>query len=86
MKAHVINIKTIPAGNLKAFVSVRVGPLIMHDWRIIQQSGQRAYVSPPQAEYVDAAGKKRFKPLLDCPKEWRDEIDKTILAAWERGL
>lgn len=86
MKAHVVNITNLKAGNLKAFVSVRVGPLIMHDWRIIQQDGQRAYVSPPQAEYVDAEGRKRFRKVLDCPEDWLAEIRKTVLTEWQASL
>lgn len=85
MKIHIEKIMPIPSGNLKAFVSIRIGPLTMHDWRIIQQPNQRAYVSPPQVEFQGADGRKRFKPLLECP-QWKDEIQNAVLAAWENEL
>lgn len=86
MKVHIENIRPVKNGNLKAFVSIRIGPLLMHDWRVIQQPNQRAYVSPPQAEFTGADGRKRFKPLLECPPEWKDEIQIAVLAACEEVI
>jgi len=70
------------AGTLRAFASIQVGKLIMHDFRVVQQDGQRAYVQPPQAEY-SRDGKRQFKPLLSYPPEWKEQIEAAIIEAWK---
>ena len=80
---HVFPLRPIRQGNLRAFASIKIGPLVIHDFRIIQQSGQRAYVAAPQIEY-EQFGKRKFKPLLGYPDEWRDAINSAVLAAWEK--
>lgn len=68
---------------LKAFVSVKVGDWALHDWRIIQQPGQRAWVSVPQASWRDESGQVRYRALLSLPGELKQRIDVAILSAWE---
>jgi len=82
---HVVEVRPIHNGNLKGFASIRIGPLTVRDFRIIQQPNQRAYVSAPQQEYFDADGRKKFKPLLDYPDTWRDAIKNAVLEAWENN-
>lgn len=78
-------IRKMDRGNLKAFVTVRIGPLTVRDFRIVQQPGQRAYVSAPQAEY-EMNGQRRYKPLLEYPQEWKEAIQSAVLQAWEGAL
>ncbi len=49
---------------LKAFASVQVGDWIVNDWRIVQQPGQRAWVSVPQTSWKDKEGKVQYRALL----------------------
>jgi hypothetical protein len=77
----ILEVKPMERGNLRAFVKIQIGPLVMSDFRIIQQPGQRAYVSPPQSEY-EVSGKKRYKPLLEYPDVWKDAIENAALVAW----
>ena len=50
----VTTIKPIPnAGNLKAFASVQLGPVILDGFRVIQQPGQKPWVSVPQEKGSD---------------------------------
>ncbi len=79
-------IKPVHAGNLLALAAVRFGPLTISGWRIIQQPGQRAYVSAPQAQYVDkSTGRTAYAPLIkvDDPV-LTDQLRAAILRAWER--
>jgi len=70
---------------LKAYASIQLGNWIIHDWRIIQQPGQRAWVSVPQSSYKGKDGKARYRNLITIPGEWRQRIEEEILKAWGRG-
>jgi DNA-binding cell septation regulator SpoVG len=52
-------------GNLHAFLDVRIGQLILCSLRIIQQPGQRPWVSLPQV--IDAEG--HYRPVARCDDE-----------------
>jgi DNA-binding cell septation regulator SpoVG len=49
-------------GNLHAFLDVRIGQLILCSLRIIQQPGQRPWVSLPQV--IDAEG--HYRPVASA--------------------
>ena len=86
IKNEELEIRTLQnAGNLRAFVTLKIGPLEIKDFRIVQQDGQRAYVSPPQAEY-SRDGKKQFNPLLKYPPEWKEQIETAVFAAWAPAI
>lgn len=82
-RVEVLSVRAIEKGNLKGFATVKIGPLTLHDFRIIQQPLQRAYVSPPQFEYLDSENRRKFKPVAQYPETWRQAISEAILAAWE---
>jgi DNA-binding cell septation regulator SpoVG len=73
------------AGNLKALVSVRIGPsLVVHKCRVIQQPGQRAWVSMPQERWDGADGQPRYTALVELSGGLRDRVATAILAAAQR--
>lgn len=82
-KVSVVALRKLSQGNLKAFVSVKVGPLTVHDFRVIQQPGQRAYVSVPQRSYQDAEGKTKYSPALEMPEVWKTAIQAAVLDAFD---
>ena len=68
------------SGNLRAFADVRVGPLVLRSLRVIQQPGQRAYVSMPQVS--DEEG--HYFPLITCDDEaLKTRLRETVLLAWQ---
>jgi hypothetical protein len=69
-------------GNLKAFVSVQVHGITIRDCRIVQQPGQQAWLSPPQQSY-EVAGERKWKAIVEFPKELRKEIEAVVLEAWQ---
>ncbi len=72
------------AGSLRAYLSIKIGPLVVHKWRLIQQDGQAAWLSPPQEIWTDqASGERRFKTLLDVPREWKPALANVAVAAWQ---
>jgi DNA-binding cell septation regulator SpoVG len=84
MKIRVVDLRTVNGGTpLRAYVGIKVDDMVISDWRIIQQPGQRAWVSYPQITWKDAGGKVRYKSLISIPGELKQKIDIAILSAWE---
>jgi DNA-binding cell septation regulator SpoVG len=70
-------------GPLRAFASVRLGDVIIHDCRVVQQAGQRAWVSLPQREYLHD-GQKKYTAIVELSESLKREVSRFVLAAWER--
>jgi len=71
-------------GNLKAFASIRLGGVIIHDCRILQQPNQRPWVSLPQREF-ERDGQKKYSAVVELSDPLKREVSRLVLAAWERG-
>ena len=68
------------AGNLRGLVTVRLGALVIHGWRVVQQPGQRAYVSVPQQQNRDG----RWFPLVEVRNpDLLAEVRRAVLESWE---
>ena len=71
------------AGNLKAFADVKIGKsLRVYGFRVVQQPGQKAWVSPPQRTWDGQDGKKKYSPIVELSGELKAEVDEAILAEW----
>ena len=83
MTVTILAMKSADMGACKALASIQIGPLVIHDFRVVQQPGQRAYVQCPQTSWIDrATGKPRYKPMLEYPAEWKADIDTAIMAEY----
>lgn len=84
---EVIGIKPIMGrGNLKAFADIRIGALEIHGLRIVQQPGQRAWVSMPQAEY-ERDGVKCYAPMVKIhDKTLKDAVANVVLMSWQKEI
>jgi DNA-binding cell septation regulator SpoVG len=83
---RVLALRRVERGTLKASADVALGQnLTLYDLRVIQQPGQRAWVSPPQREWTDAQGQRRYTPLVDLRGDLRIRIERAVLAAYEAG-
>lgn len=73
-------------GNLRAFADVEVNStFILHSCRVIQQPGQRPWVSMPQAEVLKD-GQKPYYPIVKIlDKQLEAEIKQAVLSAYEGG-
>lgn len=71
-------------GNLRAFADVQIGPLVVTGCRVVQQPGQAAWVSMPQAQADDG----RFSPCLrtDDDDLRRNVKDRVLRAAASAGV
>jgi DNA-binding cell septation regulator SpoVG len=66
-------------GNLRAFADVRIGQITLFCLRVIQQPGQRPWVSLPQV--IDAEG--HYRPVARCDdEELKARIRAAVLRAW----
>lgn len=85
MDIEIVKWKRLSSGGaLKAFASVRLGAMTLHDFRVIQQPGQEAWVSPPQKE-VTVKGERKWYPLVEFTKEsttW-GKIQQLLIAEYE---
>jgi hypothetical protein len=82
-RIEVVRIVRLPGDHrLKGFVDIRSGGLIIRNFRIIQQPGERIQILYPQTSYRDATGTIRYLALLSCPTEFKQRIDAEILSRW----
>ena len=79
---EVLEIKSIENGNLRAFVKLKIGDIVFHDFRIIKQPNQRAWVSAPVSTWVDETGLKHYKTIVEFPQELKREISEAVLNAY----
>ena len=81
---EVVSIKPLAVtGPLRAFASVRLGGVIIHDCRIVQQPGQKAWVSLPQREYLHD-GQKKYVAIVELSESLKRELSQIVLSTWER--
>lgn len=79
MKIIIEKIKPIDKGNLKAFVDIKLGDsIVINGCRIVQQPGQKAWVSMPQNEVEG----KYYPVVKILNKTIKEEIEKAILNEW----
>lgn len=67
-------------GSLRAYATIQVGPLIIFKCRLIKQPGQKAYVCPPQQEWMHPSGRMQYTPLVKWPEAWKQPI---LTAVWD---
>jgi DNA-binding cell septation regulator SpoVG len=82
-KIKVNSVKQINKGSLKAFASVTIADkLTVNSIRVVQQTGQAAWVSLPQNEVKAAdGGKSKYFPIIEIhDEELKREIIKAVLA------
>jgi len=76
--------KTRKPGPLRAFVDVRLGNLLVKDFRVMQDNGGRPYVKAPFSTYKNKNGELCFRQIIDFPDEVRGQVDAAILSAFYR--
>jgi DNA-binding cell septation regulator SpoVG len=76
---QVLKVKALDGGgNLKDFVDVRIGGLVIHGCRIVQQPGRKAWLSMPQTK----SGEKYY-PIVEIESEGlRNRIRDVVLEHW----
>jgi DNA-binding cell septation regulator SpoVG len=79
-RPEVVSLKSLTnTGSLRALASVRVGRVVIHDFRLVQQQGQRAFVQPPQRSWVQDGTVRYGGPLVEFPPDILEKIAAVIL-------
>jgi len=78
-------------GGLKAFVDISIelgifGSILLKSCRIIKNQTQKGYLLPPQSQYFDADGKKKYYTIARFEGPVKEQIEKSCLAEYERQL
>jgi DNA-binding cell septation regulator SpoVG len=83
---EVLEIRTIDRGNLRAFAKLRLGSVVIHGCRVIQQPGQKAWVALPQIPgraKADGSGAGWFPVIEIVNRDLLDRVRSAVLEAWE---
>lgn len=80
MDIKVNKVTPMTKGNLRAFVEVQVGEIIIRDCRVVQQPGQNPWVSMPARSY-EKDGKTQWISLVEMPRELKAKVEQVVLEA-----
>ena len=84
LEIEILDLRVIESGkSLKAFADVRLGNIVIRDFRIVKENGKRPHVKAPFSTYKDQKGQLRFRPIVVLPDEVRGEVDLAILNAYQ---
>lgn len=82
-RVEIFDMERFDKGNLKALAHVRLGRSIrVYGFRVIQQPGQKAWVSPPQRSWEGKDGKIKYAPIVELTGELKDEVEQAVLEAY----
>jgi DNA-binding cell septation regulator SpoVG len=85
---EVIELKRLDGnGNLKAFAKIKLGAVIVHGCRVIQQPGQKAWVALPQVPArakADGSGTGWFPVIEITSPDLLARVRAAVLEAWGR--
>jgi DNA-binding cell septation regulator SpoVG len=71
------------ASTVKAYASVRLGGVIIHDFKVIQQPGQKPWVASPQREYT-VNGKRHYAAIVELSEALKERVTALVLEEWWR--
>ena len=77
------DVRPLDGSNVKAFLSIRVGAWTFHGCKIVQQSGQAAWLAMPSREYTAQDGSKKYQTLVEIDKKHRQRLSDTVVRLWE---
>lgn len=85
-KIEVVKIQRLDnGGKLLGFASVRLGGIIIHDWRIVKHDDGPAWVTGPQ-KVVEKNGERKYLGIIYIEnKALMDEITNLIMAKYDEG-
>lgn len=72
------------AGNVRAFVTVRLGGVTIHGCKVVQQPGQAAWLAMPDRSYADASGKQKWSAVVELSPDLKRKVSDFVMAEWAR--
>jgi len=88
MEIKVLEIRILNGDKpLKAFVDLLIGDMIIREWRIVKNPGQRPWIAPPQLSWKDPVdGSIKYKTVVTLPDELKGQIDFSVLTAYGKEM
>ena len=88
MEIRVIRLELVSGyGNVRAFVDVEYGGIVIRNIKVVQQKGYRPYVRLPEASFIGQDGKKKYVPVMKfADEETQEKFRKVILTAYKEAL
>lgn len=75
------------SGHLRAFADVKIGNMMVTDFRIFQENGGRPRVEVPMVTWRDPETRGlRFKPVITLPGELMGRVQAEILSCYYRVM
>lgn len=75
--------RTTSDGTVKATCSLRIGGVTIKEAKIVQQSGQTAWLALPQRQWTGSDGQSRYKSLVELSAPLKERVSEVALKAWE---
>jgi len=86
MNIEVLGIRfTNGSRTTKAFVDIKIGDIVIRDFRVCQNNG-KIYIQNPYNCYKDADGKIKYHRIVDLPPNLLAEVNGTVLVEYLRRL
>jgi len=86
MEVKILDVRLQNNGKpLKAFVDIEFNGLVIRDFRIIQQPGQKAYIVSPQTTWKGPQGKSNFKSIISMPNDIKWQVESAILTEFQKA-
>jgi DNA-binding cell septation regulator SpoVG len=85
---EVLEVRRVDAGSLKAFAKVKLGCIVLHGCRVVQQDGQKAWVALPQTplrKRADGSGGGWMAVVEITNRQVMDQLRDAVLEAWQAG-
>ncbi len=88
MNVQVVEVRrTRKPGPLRAFADVKIGNMMVTDFRIFQDNGGRARVEVPMTTWRDPETHDlRFKPVITLPGDLMGRVQSEILSSYHRAM
>ena len=85
---EILAIRRLDGPGVKPFAEVRFGCIVIHDRRVIQQPGQKAWVAlreQPECQKADGSNSGWVPVVEITSRSVLDQLRDAVLEAWERG-
>lgn len=69
-------------GNVRAYLSLRIGGVTIHGCKVVQQPGQRPWLAMPDRQWTAPDGKVRYTTVIELTNSLKRLVSDTLLAGW----
>jgi len=87
MKVQVSKLRLLPGERpLRAFADIRLGDILIRDFRVIKENGKRPWVASPQISWKDQTGQIKYKTVITLPDDVKGQVDFAILKVYTEEM